>query len=175
MNTTTRWTAPEPTGLDKMFQDKWDERRDTQVRTYMTLTSQNSFANFEGAVMRGIAKSVEEREKARAEGAEKGGLIWTHICGSYDRTDKPERNDPIDVFLKQMGSSSKSPLTKILNRNNLVIGKKGCYSTGTLHFDDGTMEVIDPTKGFQYDSSNGRKLVDMKPIETIYCWILAVV
>ena len=173
---TTRLTAPEPTGLDKMFQDKWDERRDSQVRTYMTFDSKTAFANFEGAVQQGIIRAIAERDKAREEGSPKGALIWTHVCGSYDRTDIPEKGtDPIDVFMKQLGTSSKSPLTKMFNRNNLHIAKKGVLSTGTFHYSDGSMDVCDPLKGIQISSSDTKKLVDMKSIETMYVWILAIV
>ncbi len=177
MNHTSRWTAPEPTGIDKYFQDAWDARRDSQVRTFMTMDSKTAFANFTAAVARGIDSAVAERAKARAEGAKSGEIIFVHICGSYDRTDIPDQDskDPINTFIRQIGSSSKSPFSKALNRNNLYLAKKGCYTTGTIHYEDGSMDVVDPTKGFKMEVGGAKKFKTMKPIETLYCWIAAVV
>jgi redox-sensitive bicupin YhaK (pirin superfamily) len=159
-----------------MFQDAWDSRRDTQVKTYMTVDSNRAFATFNAAVAEGIERTVKDREQARKEGASKGAVIWTHVCGSYIRTDIPERDDkdPIHTFVRQAGTSTKSVLTKMLNKNNIILVKKGCYTTGTLHFEDGSMQVADPTKGIML-SSESRKLVAIKPVETIYCWLLATI
>jgi hypothetical protein len=59
-----------------------------------------------------------------------------------------------------------------LKSKGVVIVKHGIRETGTLRFTDGTMEVIDPTKGFQL-GGDGKQLEAMKPVETLYAIIMA--
>lgn len=171
---TTRLTrTQEPTGLAKRFEEEWDKRRDTQVRTYMTKTTSDAHDNFSAAVLKGILALEGEIEAEVVGGDGEKQPHWSFVCGSYYRTDKPETgNDPHDKFMKQLGSSTKSPLTKILTRRNMFVAHKGTYTTGTIHYDDGSMEVCDPLKGILVNEpGSSRQAVDIKPIETFYVWL----
>ena len=166
---TTRWTAPEPEGLEKMFQDEWDAKRDTQVRTFMTYDTTTAFQNFCGAVKKGVDALV-------AAPTDKGTMVF--VYGSYDRTDRLKKNGDEnkaaekewDGNMRRLGKDQKLLLNRYLKSKGVVILKHGTRSTGTIHFTDGTMEVIDPTKGFQL---NGEKtLKTIKPIETAYAVLM---
>ena len=158
--TTTRWTAPEPEGLEKMFQDAWDSKRDEQVRTYMTYDTSTAFKNFCGAVKKG-ADSIAD-----------GTMVF--VYGSYDRTDRLKKNGDDnkasekewDTSMRRLGSDGTMLINRYLKSKGVVILKQGIRTTGTIQFADGTMEVIDPTKGFQLGGEKEVKAI--KPIETAY-------
>lgn len=158
---TTRLTSPEPTGFEKVLQDVWDSKRDEQVRTYMTLDTNKAFQNFCYAVMRG----ADECEKGKTK----------IVYGSYDRTDRCNADGEINKATKRdweeslelLGSNSTTLCNRLLNRKKAKVIKRGYRTTGVLLFTDGTMEVVDPTKGFRY-GVDGRVIKEIKLIETAY-------
>lgn len=166
---TTRWTAPEPEGLEKIIQDTWDEKRETQVKTCMKYDADMAFKNFCGALKQGIdAVSANPVE---------GGLMF--VYGSYDRTDYYKANGDQNTaterelgnYMRRLGVDKMLMINRYLKSKGVVIVKHGIRETGTLRFTDGTMEVIDPTKGFQLGGE--KKLEAMKPVETLYAIIMA--
>jgi hypothetical protein len=174
---TTRLTrTEEPTGIYKFFEEEWDKRREVQVRGYKTLTTSEAHKSFTNGILNGILALEGEIEAERVGPDDGKHPHWSFVCGSYLRTDKPETGiDPHDKFMKQIGSSNKSPLTKILNRRNILVVAKGTYTTGTIHYDDGSFDVANPLKGIWVnDPKNARKMVDIKPIETFYVWLCKV-
>jgi len=169
---TTRWTAPEPEGLEKIIQDTWDEKRETQVKTAMKYDADMAFKNFCGALKQGIdAVSANPVE---------GGLMF--VYGSYDRTDYYKKNGDqntasereLATGMRRLGVDKMLMINRYLKSKNVIIVKHGIRTTGTLRFTDGSMEVIDPTKGFQLGGGDDdRQLEAMKPVETLYAIIMA--
>ena len=169
---TTRWTAPEPEGFEKLIQDTWDTKRETQVKTAMKYDADTAFKNFCGAMKQGIdAVSANPVE---------GGLMF--VYGSYDRTDYYKKNGDQNTAterelgnnMRRLGVDKMLMINRYLKSKNVIIVKHGIRETGTLRFSDGSMEVIDPTKGFMLGGGDDdRKLETMKPVETCYAILMA--
>ena len=156
---TTRHTSPEPTGIEKVFQDAWDSKRDEQVRTFMVLPTDAALRNFTAAVLRGI-------ETAKATPKKKDEPMLLFVYGSYDRTDQTATSSSkVETFLRRLASTNKCPLTKILTKAKVVAIKKGLRQTGVLLYEDGTMDVCDPTKATVLA---GKAVKAIKQIDTFY-------
>lgn len=168
---TTRLTSPEPEGFDKLLQDTWDEKRETQVKTAMKYDAETSFKNFCGALKQGIdAVSANPVE---------GGLMF--VYGSYDRTDYYKKNGDKNTaterelgdYMRRLAVDKMLMINRYLKSKNVIIVKHGIRETGTLRFTDGTMGVIDPTKGFQLGGDgDDRQLETIKPVETCYAVLM---
>jgi len=170
---TTRMTSPEPTGWEKTFQDHWDEKRDTQVRTFMTYNTETAFANFCAAVKRGVDESIPLPKSS------KDGITLTTIYGSYDRTDRLKSNGDentgntkwLEHQMTRLSHDPKMLLHRYIKQHGLEIVKTGIRITGTIHYTDGSFDVIDPTKGVVVDE-NSKTIKTIKPIETFYAVLL---
>lgn len=160
--TTTRWTSPEPTGFDKMFQDVWDERRDTQVKTFMRYKTQLACLNFATTLKRAadtiVAMSEADREKKIIS-----------VFGSYLLLDSKNKKAAAysDVFMNRLEDDESDFVTKYLHERRIVIVKRGRYTTGCLEFEDGSLGVVSPTTGFK--TSADKALKDFHSIDTFYC------
>ena len=167
--TTTRLTSPEPTGLEKVFQDQWDERRETQVRSAMSYTTDIALRNFLSNLK--IAIDTVAKGEVVSVGHP---LAMTTICGSYDRTDRYNKNGDEDKTLKQeletamrrLGNDPTFLISRYAKKKNVSIIKRGIRTTSTLHYTDGTYDVMDPTKGILVGGE--KDLKDIKQIETLY-------
>ena len=160
---TYRWSAPAPTGIDKQFQDIWDERRDTQVKTFMRYENKMACLNFAATLKRG----ADDYMALVAQG--KTPEIIS-VMGSYKITDADNKktNKYTDNFFHRLGVDDKDYITKYLDERNIAILKKGRYTTGCLEFDDGSLGVISPLTGFMASKS----IKDLHSIETFYAYLI---
>ena len=165
-STTTRLTSPEPTGFAKTAQDHWDNHRETQVRTYERRKCDDAFNGFCVGVRKGADKLMESPVSGSSNST------MTCVMGSYDIID--EKN--MEKFVKKMEKLQKRDksftTTPYLKERNIVIGAGGIRTTGTVHFTDGSFEVVDPTKGIQLGGSDGRTLKTIKKIYTPYVYLI---
>jgi hypothetical protein len=153
---TTRMThTPDEGSFEKWIQDRWDEGRDKQVRTCVRCDTATAIRQYVGVFNDKLALFDKTQ--------------LSFYCGSYDLTDgeKTSSERDMDEFIRRIHSDEKLVFNKLLKRAGWSVLWKGVRKTGTIHFADGTMEVIDPTKGFLIDGA--RKFAGLRPIHTIYC------
>lgn len=162
MNTTTRLTSPEPTGLAKYFQDEWDARRETQVNSYIKVPVSRAIDGFYKCVVDTINTHKDDTYDA---------LAMYGVYGSYDYTDfdisSGRANSDISVFMTRLGRSTKCPLTKILKKAKMYVVVSGIRTTGTIQYTDGTMDVVSPVTGRM--ACPTKTIESIKPIDTLYC------
>ena len=159
---TTPWTAPEPTGLEKTLQDIWDGKRDSQVKTFMRYDNKIACLNFANTLKRAADDYV-----ARVDAGNPPDIIT--VYGSYKIMDAENKKAEAfkDGFLRRLGEDERDYITKYLNERNIVILRRGCYSTGCLEFADGSLGVISPVTGIQAN----KPLKDIHQIETFYSYL----
>jgi len=153
----TRHThTPEEGSFEMMLQDDWDKRRDEQVRTCIRCDTATAIRQYVGSFNDKLA--LFDKTK------------MTSYYGSYDLTDRETKfsERDMDDFISRIHYDDKLVFNKLLKRAGWSVVWKGVRETGTIHFTDGTIEVIDPTKGFTMMDET-RKLADIRPIYTIYC------
>ena len=154
-----RWSAPAPTGIQKLFQDIWDEKRDTQVKTFMRYENKMCCLNFAATLKR----AADDYMLLSAQG--KAPEIVT-VMGSYKVTDADNKkaNKYTDNFMLRLGVDDTDYITKYLDERNIAVLQHGRYTTGCLEFEDGSLGVISPTTGFMANKS----INDLHSIETFY-------
>ena len=159
---TTRWTSPEPTGFEKKCQDIWDEKRDTQVKTFMRYDNKKACLNFAMTL-----KRAADDYMARVASGQAPDIIT--VYGSYKIMDAEDKKAEAfkDGFLRRLGVDDSDYITKYLDERNIAILRRGHYSTGCMEFTDGSLGVISPTTGFQAN----KPLKDIHSIETFYCYL----
>ena len=164
---TTRLTrTDQPTGFEKFAQDQWDEIRDKQVRGYEDRTGASAFRSFLAAVQHGaevlLTKPTTEK---------------TMVCalGSYRiLDDKPAVIRKLeDNVVNLQHRKFPCAVNDFLVKHNIFIAQGGIRTTGTVHFTDGSFEVVDPTKGIALDGDT-RKFSSIKPIRTCYYYLTRV-
>jgi len=157
----TRWTAKDPIGLDKTIQDQWDEKRDQQVRTFETRTTEAAVTAFNDCLANAIKKvaALPKSEKSKT---------MVFVYGSYVRTDQtPTTEKWRDDKLVRNFEDKQSYAQLLAKRNKVTIVKTGIRTTGTIVFDDGSIEVVNPLTGF-VTGNDDRKMVSIRPVETYY-------
>lgn len=154
-----RWSAPAPTGIQKVFQDIWDERRDTQVKTFMRYENKMACLNFAAT----LKKGADDYMRLTAEGKPPN---ITCVMGSYKITDADNKktNKYTDNFMLRLGVDGEDYITKYLDERNIAVLQHGRYTTGCLEFEDGSLGVINPLTGFEASKS----IKDLHSIETFY-------
>ena len=150
-----------------MIQNAWDERRESQVRTYTQLSASEAIQCFQRTILKVILKHKDESHYDA-----NGKFKIFGIYGSYDYThykiNGESMNNEIKTFISQLGRSEENPITKILRNNKMWLICSGTRVTGTIHYEDGTFDVINPLTGLMI---NGKTVKSIKPIETLYCYI----
>lgn len=171
--TTTRLTrTDQPTGFEKIAQDNWDKIREKQVRGFEDRTGAAAFRSFCAAVQRGAEILVND--PSSVVGA-KGN---TTVCalGSYNILDG-SKGKVIDTFQDNVSKLHQRKLPCAVNdflvKHNIFVLQGGIRTTGTVHYCDGTFDVVDPTKGVHLDG-DVRKFKCIKMIHTPYFYLVRV-
>ena len=174
--TTTRLTrTDQPTGFEKVAQDNWDKIREKQVRGYEDRTGASAFRSFCEAVQRGANILVNEVAPA---GPDALADTNTMVCalGSYNILDGG-KGKVIDTFQDNVSKlhhrKFPSAVNDFLVKHNIFIAYGGIRTTGTVHYCDGTFDVVDPTKGVHLDG-DVRKFKCIKMIHTPYFYLARV-
>ena len=159
--TTTRLTSAEPKGMEKVFQDQWDEKRETQVRTKMTYETKQSLVNYM-ATLKTSVDNVALGPKFSKENPQ-----MTFVYGSYDITDRTKTNQKwIANQMERIVGDKSSLMNKYMKSKNVGVMKIGVRTTHIIEFNDGSYVVCDPTVP---TAMNGRIPKDIRPIDTLYC------
>ena len=169
--TTTRLTSPEPTGFEKIAQDNWDKIREKQVRGFEDRTGASAFRSFCEAVQRGA--NILVNEVAPVGPDHKSNNTMVCALGSYNILDgnKPAVIDKFqDNVSKLHHRKFPSALNDFLVKHHIFITLGGIRTTGTVHYCDGTFDVVDPTKGVHLDG-DVRKFKYIKMIHTPYFYL----
>lgn len=167
---TTRLTSPEPTGFAKTAQDDWDKLREKQVRGYEDRTGASAFRHFCAVVQRGA--EVLLTKPADLDPADNKLTICCAL-GSYNILDgsKGKVIDKFqDDFIKLQHRKFPSAVNDFLVKHNIFVVHGGIRTTGTVHYADGTFDVVDPTKGVALDG-DVRKFSSIKMIQTPYLYL----
>jgi hypothetical protein len=168
IKTTTRHTAPEPTGTEKWLQDLWDTRRNTQVKTFMKLETKVAVLNYALTLRRAIDDMVAREDKQ----------MMCDAYGSYVRTDRYEadgetvnkaNNDFFTTYPRRIGHDHTEATTKYAASKGIRITATGIRVTGCLEFEDGTLEPVDPTTGFRLQGVAPKAI---HSVETMYCVLI---
>lgn len=162
---TTRLTSPEPTGFAKTAQDNWDKIREKQVRGYEDRTGASAFRSFCAVVQRGaemlLSKPADDK------------MTMCCALGSYNILDGG-KGKVIDTFQDNVSKlhhrKFPSAVNDFLVKNNIFVAYGGIRTTGTVHYCDGTFDVVDPTKGVHLDG-DVRKFKYIKMIHTPYFYL----
>jgi len=167
--TTTRLTrTDQPTGFEKVAQDNWDKIRDKQIRGYEDRTGAAAFRSFCEAVKRGAEILVSQLPNDKNH-------YTTMVCalGSYNILDG-NKPSVIDKFQDNVSKLHNRKLPCALNdflvKHNIFVAQGGIRTTGTVHYCDGTFDVVDPTKGVLVDGDI-RKFKCIKMIHTPYFYL----
>jgi len=162
---TSRLTSPEPTGFAKTAQDNWDKIREKQVRGFEDRTAASAFRSFCAVVQRGaemlLTKPADDK------------MTMCCALGSYNILDggKGKVIDKFqDDFIKLQHRKFPCAVNDFLVKNNIFIAHAGIRTTGTVHYCDGTFDVVDPTKGVVLDG-DVRKFKCIKMIHTPYYYL----
>ena len=143
---TTRLTSPEPTGFEKTAQDNWDIIREKQVRSYEDRKGASAFRSFCEAVQRGAEMLINKTADDK--------MTMCCALGSYNILDgnKPSVIDKFqDNITKLHHRKLPCAVNDFLVKNNIFVAYGGIRTTGTVHYRDGTFDVVDPTKGVIVD------------------------
>lgn len=165
-STTTRLTrTDQPTGFEKTAQDNWDKIREKQVRGFEDRTGASAFRSFCGAVQRGAEMLLNQPAD--------GKMTMCCALGSYNILDGG-KGAVIDKFQNDITKlhhrKFPSAVNDFLVKNNIFVAYGGIRTTGTVHYCDGTFDVVDPTKGVLLDG-DVRKFKCIKPIHTPYFYL----
>ena len=173
--TTTRLTrTDQPTGFEKVAQDNWDKIREKQVRGYEDRTGASAFRSFCEAVQRGA--NILVNEVAPAGPDHKSDNTMVCALGSYNILDG-SKGIVIDTFQDNVSKlhhrKFPSAVNDFLVKHNIFVAYGGIRTTGTVHYCDGTFDVVDPTKGVHLDG-DVRKFKCIKMIHTPYFYLARV-
>ena len=170
--TTTRLTrTDQPTGFEKVAQDNWDKIREKQVRGYEDRTGASAFRSFCAVVQRGAEMLLAKP----AAGLDALADTNTMVCalGSYNILDGG-KGKVIDTFQDNVSKlhhrKFPSAVNDFLVKHNIFVAYGGIRTTGTVHYCDGTFDVVDPTKGVQLEG-DVRKFKYIKMIHTPYFYL----
>jgi len=165
---------PKPTGLDGKFQDEWNKIREKQVKSRIEGTSRESIVNY----MLTLKKAIDDVGATPLNKPNKS-VEFTIVYGSYDRTDKgdDEKSEADEWFgtqVRRIGGNGDPRLlvNKHAYNENVIMVRHGWRETGVIKFEDGSMEVIDPSKGFAYNADTMGAIKSIQTIDTIYCVLM---
>lgn len=164
--TTTRLTrTDQPTGFEKTAQDNWDKIREKQVRGFEDRTGASALRSFCAVVQRGAEMLLNQPAD--------GKMTMCCALGSYNILDG-SKGAVIDKFQDSVGKLHHRKLpcavNDFLTKNNIFVAYGGIRTTGTVHYCDGTFDVVDPTKGVQLEG-DVRKFKCIKLIHTPYFYL----
>ena len=167
--TTTRLTrTDQPTGFEKVAQDNWDKIREKQVRGYEDRTGASAFRSFCEAVQRGAEMLINKPADDK--------MTMCCALGSYNILDGG-KGKVIDTFQDNVSKlhhrKFPSAVNDFLVKHNIFVAYGGIRTTGTVHYCDGTFDVVDPTKGVHLDG-DVRKFKCIKMIHTPYFYLARV-